>query len=40
MQRQIRARAREERREGKTAKLEFNKLTIKGEEWKCNKPTD
>ena len=34
MQRQIRERAREERKLGKTVKIGFSKVTINGEEWK------
>lgn len=39
MQRQIREKAREERKLGKTVKIGFSKVTINGEEWKWNRRT-
>ena len=37
MQKQIRERAREERKRGKTVKVGFHKIVIEGEEWKWNR---
>lgn len=37
MQKQIRARAHEERQKGKTAQIGFSKVIIEGQEWRWNK---